>query len=186
MKSLTNGWGPTKFVDLIRSAPANVTSGLRGAFHTVSLQSYSEPLITQIINQSHYHGTRPFKSGLFISYDVEPFFSNYGRFAINGLRQSAWPHSSSPLPLNLYFAWALESDDDYFRNAIVQSANLIADQAKAEGQDLSKYTLYPNYAINGTSAVDMYGTVNAARLRKLRSKYDPDDVMGLTTFFSFD
>lgn len=183
LSTFTDGWGNMTFSDLVRSAPSNVTAGLRGAFHTVSLKSYSEPLLQQIVNQSHYYGTQLLKSAFFISYDVEPFLATYGKYA-DKLGPSAWPHSTSPLPLNLYFAWLSPSDDDYYRQAIVESANLLSNQAKAEGQDLSSYSLYPNYAITGTNATQLYGDANAATLRKAKAKYDPQNVMGLTTFFS--
>jgi len=185
LKTFTDGWGQMSFGDLVRSSPANATANQRGLFHTVSLQSYSEPLLQQIANQSNYYGTRPFKSGSFISYDVEPFLENYGKVA-NSNGGSAWPHASSPLPLNLYFAWTDPLDDDYYKSAVLATADLLTKQAKAEGQDLSSYTLYPNYAVTGTTAKQLYGSKNAATLRAAKAKYDPDNVMALTTFFSFE
>lgn len=172
------------FAELVRSALSNATSNQRGAFHTVSLQKYSEPLLQQIANQSTFYGTQLFKSGTFFSYDVEPFLTTFGRTA-NDNGGSAWLHSSSPLPLNLYFAWTSSADDDYYKQALLSTANLLTNQAKAEGQDLSSFTLYPNYAITGTTADQLYGSTNAATLRIAKAKYDPKNVMGLTTFFSF-
>lgn len=172
------------FAELVQSAPSNATTNQRGAFHTVSLQRYSEPLLQQIANQSHYYGTQLFKSGTFFSYDVEPFLSTYGHIA-NTNGGSAWPHGTSPLPLNLYFAWISPFDDEYYKKALLSTAKVLTDQAKAEGQDFSSFTLYPNYAITGTMADQLYGANNAAKLRAAKAKYDPQNVMGLTTFFSF-
>lgn len=185
INTFTEGWGPKSFSDLVRSSPANATAGQRGLFHTVSLQRYSEPLLQQIANQSHYYGTRPFRSGSFISYDVEPFAENYGRFA-NANGGSSWPHSTSPLPLNLYFAWTSALDDDYYKQAALEPARIITEQAIAEGQDLSSFSLYPNYAVAGTSATVLYGEQNAATLRAAKAKYDPTNIMGQTTSFSFE
>lgn len=170
------------FLDLVQSSPSNITSGHRGLFHTVSLQRYSEPLLKQIVNQSNYYGSQVSgESNFFISYDVEPFLNTYGK----GRFGSAWPHNTSPLPLNIYFAWFSSNDDSFFRKAAIDSANLLTNQALAEGQELSSFSLYPNYAINSTSATQLYGTDNAAILQKTKVKYDPDNVMGLTTFFDF-
>jgi hypothetical protein len=187
IKTFTDGWGTMSFGDLVQSSPANATANQRGLFHTVSLQKYSEPLLQQIVNQSNYYGTQLLKSATFISYDVEPFLSNYGQVGTNkaGSSQSAWPHSTSPLPLNIYFAWENPLDDEYYRNAALNTAKLLSDQAKAEGQDLSQFSLYPNYAISGTSANQLYGAKNAATLQRTKVKYDPKNVMGLTIFFPF-
>lgn len=181
-KAFTDGWKAQSFTDLVRSAPANATAGTRGLFHTVSLKSYSLPVIQQIANQSAYWGTRPLRSGIFISYDVEPFLQNWSD---GHAQDAAYPHSNSPLPLNLYFAWTSPLDDDFYAAAAKESARLLTALANSEGQDLSQYTLYPNYAIAGTPASDLFGAQNAARLARLKAQYDPINVMGLTTYFSF-
>ncbi|UZJ56882.1 hypothetical protein CBS101457_006202 [Exobasidium rhododendri] len=182
--TFTDGWKQMSYLDLIQSSPSNITGGTRGLFHTVSLQNYSEPLLQQIANQSNFYGTQFLRSATFISYDVEPFLSNYGKFA-NANGGSAWPHATSPLPLNIYFAWLDPLDDDYYRTAALQSASLLSQLAKQEGQDLSTFTLYPNYAMAGTTANQLYGAQNSAALRAAKAKYDPNNVMALTTFFSF-
>lgn len=181
-KTFTDGWKSQSFTDLVRSAPANATAGTRGLFHTVSLKSYSLPIIQQIANQSVYWGTRPLRSGVFISYDVEPFLQNWSD---GHAQDAAYPHKNSPLPLNLYFAWTNPLDDAFYAAAAKESARLLTDLANSEGQNLSQYTLYPNYAIAGTSPADLFGQQNAARLAQLKQQYDPSNVMGLTTYFSF-
>ena len=54
--------------------------------------------------------------------------------------------------------------------------------AISEGIYNDDYTQYPNYAISGTSAQDLYGA-NAARLSAIRSQVDPDGVMELAGGF---
>jgi hypothetical protein len=56
--------------------------------------------------------------------------------------------------------------------------------ALADGQDVSRAALYPNYAISGTPLEDMYGG-NVKRLRKIRAEIDPKDVMGLAGGWKF-
>ncbi|PWY97599.1 FAD-binding domain-containing protein [Testicularia cyperi] len=178
--TFTDDWSSRSFIDLVRSAPSNLTSGQRGAFHTVSLQRYSKELLNLIVSELKYYGTTGLlKSATFISYDVEPFLP-YSQYATD----SAWPHSTNALPLNIYFAWTDPGQDAFWQAAIKATANKIAAQAKAEGQKLDNLYLYPNYAVTGTDPAAIYGP-NLARLSALRKQYDPKDVMGLTTFFPF-
>lgn len=43
---------------------------------------------------------------------------------------------------------------------------------------------YSNYAPTGTSADQLFGVENAARVRKVRDEIDPDDVMDLAGWFN--
>jgi len=177
-------WKQQTFLSLVQSSPSEIQGGHRGLFHTLSLQKYSLPLLQQIANQTNFYGSQSGKSTNIISYDIEPFSSTYGQHAdANG--PSVYPHSNSPLPLNLYFAWDSIDDDAFFKQSALDSVALLASQAKSEGQDLDKLYLYPNYCLASTPASSMYGTDNAAALRKAKTKYDPNNIMDLTTFFSF-
>ncbi|KJZ71854.1 hypothetical protein HIM_08782 [Hirsutella minnesotensis 3608] len=181
-KTFTNDWRVRPFPDFVRSTPANATANLRGLFHTVSLKEYSLPIMQQIANQSQFWGTRPLRSGVFISYDVEPFNSDWARKTST---DAAWPHDNSPIPLNIYFAWVNPLDDDYYREAALESARLLNALADSEGQNVAQYALYPNYALYGSNAARVFGA-NAPRLARLKHQYDPEDIMGLTTYFTFN
>lgn len=176
-------WKTQTFSGLVGEAPSDLfAGGRRGAFHSVSLNNFSLSLLQQTLNQTNYWGgIGNSHSAAIISYDVEPFLAGWGVHDSKG----AYPHTTSPLPLNLYFAWTDASQDQFYANAIVESSNLLKAQAEAEGQDLSGNYIYPNYAITGTPAGAMYGATNAARLESIRKSVDPNDVMGLTTYFSF-
>lgn len=63
------------------------------------------------------------------------------------------------------------------------SVRKLRDVAVQEGIQPEGYTVYPNYAISNTTAEELYGRENAARLRSIRSAVDPDGVMGLTGGF---
>lgn len=180
-KPLTDGWKAQSFTSLVRSAPANATAGTRGLFHTVSLKGYSLPLLQTIANQSVYWGTRPFRSATFISYDVEPFLPDW---ADGNAKDAAWPHANGPLPLNLYFAWLNPADDQFYRQAAIESARLITEQANAEGQNLDQFVLYPNYALDNTPPAQVFGD-SLDRLAQLKQRFDPNDVMRQTTYFPF-
>ncbi|PWN33142.1 FAD-binding domain-containing protein [Meira miltonrushii] len=180
-KAFTNGWKAQSFSDLVRSAPANATAYQRGLFHSVQLKHYSLPMLQQIANQSAFWGSRPFRSGTFISYDVEPFLADWA----NGINtDAAWPHGNSPIPLNIYYAWSNPLDDQFYREAALESARVLNDLANSEGQQVDQFGLYPNYAIDGSTAEQVFRQ-NAPRLAQLKKQFDPQNVMGLTTYFSF-
>jgi hypothetical protein len=56
--------------------------------------------------------------------------------------------------------------------------------ALADGQNVSRAALYPNYALFGTPLEDMYGG-NVERLQKIKAAVDPEDVMGLAGGWKF-
>ena len=56
--------------------------------------------------------------------------------------------------------------------------------AIAEGiYDADRFTQYPNYALANTTAEELYGKVNAARLREIRARIDPERIMNLAGGF---
>lgn len=119
-------------------------------------------------------------SGTLISYDVEPFL-NYQDYA----QDAAWPHSAGGLPLNLYFAWVDPLDDAFWHKQMLDSVAFLAQVAEAEGQDLSPYYLYPNYALAENPSTALFGETNLAKLEAVKKEIDPEDIMGLTTYFPF-
>lgn len=56
--------------------------------------------------------------------------------------------------------------------------------AISEGIYKEDYTAYPNYAITGKTAEELYGATNAARLRQIRAQVDPNGVMELAGGFT--
>ncbi|KAF7368561.1 FAD-binding PCMH-type domain-containing protein [Mycena venus] len=174
------------FVSLVQAAPSNVTTGARGAFHTVSLLNYSPNMINAILNESVFWGTNLALAGAtFISYDVEPFLPS---IYTHSTSPSAFPPSRGPgyQPLNLYFAWAdnLLNADAIFHSALQQSAQHLTDVALAEGQAIEEAPLYTNYALYDTPLERIYGD-NLARLQSIKTRVDPDNVMGLAGGFKF-
>ncbi|CAE6412260.1 unnamed protein product [Rhizoctonia solani] len=167
------------FTSLVQASPANATYGLRGAFNTVSLKNYSQPLMDLILDQCKYWGkaaSLKWKSDLFISYDVEPFMPSMAARSKGG----AYPHDNFLMPLNLYFAWVGSLDDEWFRNAIDESARIIREQAIKEGQDIAgaKQIKYGNYAAASEDLSSIYGG-NLDRLKQLKQAYDPNNIMAL-------
>ena len=101
----------------------------------------------------------------------------------------AYPHvpSSTPLlPICVQFAWESPVDDKDFIDAVQASAETILKTAIADGQDVGgkKQIRYPNYALQNTPLSEMYGD-NVARLQRIRTAWDPENVMYLTGGFKF-
>jgi len=132
-------------------------------------------------NESNYYGALSLlHAGLLLSYDIEPF-QKYGKYATD----SAYPHANSPLPLNLFYSWKLAAEDSYWRGVMQQSVNHLTEVAKAEGIYSEDMYVYPNYALDTYTGAQLYGPTNAARLRAIQARYDPNGVMQLAGGFTF-
>ncbi|KAJ7654333.1 FAD-binding domain-containing protein [Mycena rosella] len=181
---LTEDVETRSFLSLVTSAPSNATTGSRGAFHTVSLLSYSPTMVDAIVNETNFWGAKLALAGAsFISYDIEPFLPSI--YTHNTL-PTAFPPSRGPgyQPLNLYFAWESAAFDATFHDALLQSAAHLTQVALNDGQDISGAPLYTNYALYDTPLERIYGA-NLPRLRTIKSEVDPGNVMGLAGGFRF-
>ncbi|KAI4157890.1 MAG: hypothetical protein LQ342_007925 [Letrouitia transgressa] len=168
------------FSSFAKSIPASTSANTRGAFHTLSTTSYTTAFLEAVYNETKFYGAlAAAHSGVYISYDVEPFLKTYGKKTTD----SAYPHAKSPLPLNLYFTWTLPAEDAFWRGKMQQSVDLLTAVAKREGIWDPELTAYPNYALSTYSGNQLYGSANAARLRKVKAAVDPQGVMDLTGGF---
>lgn len=128
------------------------------------------------------------KSGLFFSYNVEPFLPSHLSHANS---PSAFPTPAArqpgkaPNPLLVYFGWENPLFDDEFVAAVEESVNRLSAVAQAEGL-LSNHPLvtYGNYADAHTPLADIYGE-NLSSLRAIKAKVDPKNTMGLAGGFRF-
>ncbi|CEL58450.1 hypothetical protein RSOLAG1IB_08557 [Rhizoctonia solani AG-1 IB] len=180
---LTSDVSTRSFLSLVGASPANSTYGLRGAFNTVSVKNYSLPLLKQVLNQSTtWGGHASLKSGFFISYDVEPFLPSMNKRSKGG----AYPHDDFLVPLNLYYAWLSESQDKWYHSTLEDSARVIREQAISEGQDIggAKQIKYGNYASATEDLASLYGP-NLGRLKTIKAKYDPANIMALAGGYRF-
>lgn len=168
------------FSSFISSIPSTLAPNIRGTFNTISTSKLTPSFLAAVYNESVFYGTlMALQGATTVAYDIEPFLA-YGRYATD----SAYPHADSPLPLNIYFAWAGQENDAYWYNAIRASAAHLKQVAISEGIFPSDYTAYPNYAVHGTSSSELYGGTNAARLAQIRKRVDPDGVMELAGGFA--
>lgn len=167
------------FLSLVKSSPANATQGTRAIFNTVTVPDYTADLMSAIVNETVNWGrSLSWDSGLFISYDVEPFARGY--LQRERTSDSAFPPDrSAGVPLNIYYAWAFSGADDIMQDAARSSAARL--QALVGSKKLPRY---PNYSIMGTPLADMYGP-GVDRLRSIAQTIDPDGVMSLAGGFKF-
>ncbi|GME28882.1 FAD-binding domain-containing protein [Neofusicoccum parvum] len=169
------------FAEFVKGFPSNIVTNARGTFHTFSTSKLTPAFLAAVKNETDTLGKVGLShSGTSISYDIEPFLKTYGDNATD----SAYPHANSPLPLNLYFAWMSSDDDQFWYDAMRSSVQNLKNVAIEEGIYSSDFTAYPNYAISNTTAEELYGAKNAARLSSIRSQVDPDGVMQLAGGFS--
>ncbi|KAK3313645.1 hypothetical protein B0H66DRAFT_629614 [Apodospora peruviana] len=171
------------FSDFVAGIPAPLSQlrNPRGTFITLSTSELTQRFVEAVKAETDaISEVMALHSGTVASYDIEPF-TPYGQYATD----SAYPHESSPLPLNLYFAWVLESEDEWWHNKMRESIATLRQVAIEEGiyTDSTHFPSYPNYAITGTPAEELYGPRNAARLRVIRDRVDPDRIMELAGGF---
>ncbi|KAH7904380.1 FAD-binding domain-containing protein [Hygrophoropsis aurantiaca] len=181
---LTKDISTRSFLSLVTSSPSNATAGSRGIFNTVSVLNYPIALIDAIVNETVFYGTTlGLATGVFISYDIEPFLPT---LFDHSSTPSAYPPSRTQglLPLNIYYAWELPTSDSLFQQAATTSAAYLKSIAVAEGQDVENAAVYGNYAIYSTPLADIYGA-NVPQLESLKAAVDPNNVMGLAGGFKF-
>ena len=115
-------------------------------------------------------------------YIIEPFELD---FLTHG-GPSAYPpdRSLAVFPSMVYVTWTNASVDGFITDAIRLSTASLIEAGIQDGQDLKDAALYVNYALFGTPVERMYGG-HLEWLRKIRKKYDPEDVMGLAGGWKF-
>lgn len=184
VKPVQDTWGPTTITEIVKSAPSNVTIGLRGYFHVASIQHYTRTIFDVALKEIDKLNNDPLHSGFYFHVAIVPAGKNYGEYA-NQTNSSPFPFYKSPQSMEFYFGWVNPLDDNFYHQAIKNIVKLVQRQARAEGQQIDDLPLYPNYAIFDTPAMKLFGPENLARLRKIKERYDPRETMRLTTWFPF-
>ncbi|KAF5337661.1 hypothetical protein D9758_012993 [Tetrapyrgos nigripes] len=169
------------FPSLIQTWPSELVAHQRGIFNVAPVVNLTRNIVDALLNESKFWGERlQFHSGSFVTYDIEPFLPSI----LSSSASSAWPptRDTAFLPQNIAFLWLDPSQDEDFFDAARQSAEQIKRVALAEGQKVEGASPYPNYAIFDTPVELIYGD-NLSRMRSIKAKVDPNNVMGLTGGF---
>jgi len=174
MPALLTNVSTRSLVSLIEAS--STFPGTRGVFHTVAVEAYDQVFLDAIINETITWGQKIGSApGAFIGYTMEPFLPSLLTHGSN----SAYPPVRTQvfLPTCIIFSWDLESSDQTMYDAVKQSEAHLTAVAKHSGQNLDNAPLYNNYAMFDTPLQKMYGD-NLVRLKKIKSVYDPFNVMG--------
>ena len=117
----------------------------------------------------------------------EPFLSSTMLFQGVVSSPSAYPpdRTFGYTPFGIVYSWDDAKYDEDFHNAIWESTRRVTQAAIEEGQDIQYAPKYPNYAMYDTPMEEMYGEKNLERLRELKKRVDPENVMGLAGGFKF-
>ncbi|KAJ7621508.1 FAD-binding domain-containing protein [Mycena polygramma] len=168
------------YLSLIQSANTDLTAGMRGLYSTVSHTAVTLSLTTAMRNETNFYGALLQPDTLVLNgYVIEPFLPDaYHR----GLSPTAYPpdRSENIHPMNIYYAWTDTNFDEVMLKTSRASTRHLQNVAAAEG--ILASAMYPNYALFGTPLERFYGE-NIDRLREIKGRVDPFDVMSLTGGF---
>ncbi|KAI3616290.1 putative fad dependent oxidoreductase [Moniliophthora roreri] len=100
---------------------------------------------------------------------------------------SAYPHPPGRFvcPSVLELDWEDPASDEFFVNAMSKAQRAIQARAIEEGQSFPDDILYNNYAPASTPLELIYGD-NLGRLREIKRRIDPENIMGLAGGFKID
>ncbi|KAN0114373.1 hypothetical protein V8E52_006869 [Russula decolorans] len=153
-------------------------------FDGVPVLRYTEPIIKAFKNETKFWGDRlkEYDDSVLLVYSFEAFEPDF----LSHGGPSAYPpnRSLAVFPSSMYFGWANASTDGIMADAMRRSAASLVEAGIQNGQDLKNAAPYVNYALFGTPLKTMYGG-HLGRLREIRKKYDPDNVMGLAGGWKF-
>ncbi|KAF8869588.1 hypothetical protein CPB84DRAFT_972701 [Gymnopilus junonius] len=133
------------------------------------------PLWLHVVIQAITHPARTTNdatSRKLLTYSVEPFLPN----VLSHGSPSAYPSNRSVAfsPFPIY--------DAQLQKFTKTAAQRIQNAAEKDGIVVSPF--YPNYAITDTPLEAMHGE-NVEKLKKIKARVDPSDVMGLAGGFKF-
>ncbi|KAF8915512.1 hypothetical protein CPB85DRAFT_1217667 [Mucidula mucida] len=182
--AISSNVGTRSYKDYVASNTEISQINLRTAIHTLSLLDHSQPVVDAIANETTFWGSRfaaQTAETFILGYYMEPFLPN---ILSHNSEPTAYPPSrdATLFPFAVLYAWSSSDMDDYFLDAMRSSVEQIKAAAVADGQAIEDAALYPNYALYDTPTSRIFGD-NLERLRAIKARVDPNDVMGLAGGF---
>lgn len=159
------------------------TPDLRGRMACIMVTTYTRTLIDEAEKHAKVLSLlMAANQGIRVSFEIWPFHKN----AFNGVRRedSAWPHEEGKVfgPLVGWFEWSGKDNDKYWLEKISNSLKELRKVALKENCTTENLPMYLNITLEDTSVKDIYRD-HYEELKRLRHKYDPNNVMGLAAGF---
>ncbi|KAG1741127.1 hypothetical protein EDB19DRAFT_1706487 [Suillus lakei] len=143
---------------------------VRARWGTVMVSHFTRELLDEIEKQSRLAASKmKDNQGKTAVIDIWPFLPSM----FDTSTSAAWPHKKGQPngPLLVCFQWEGESNDMYWIGLMMQIL-----------QSIQKLPKYCNTSLADTPVKDIYKK-HLSKLRLIRAKYDPDDMMGRTGGF---
>ncbi|KIJ54878.1 hypothetical protein M422DRAFT_152673, partial [Sphaerobolus stellatus SS14] len=159
---------------------------LRGsiATQTVPIIRFTKRIVDAIVNQTIFLGLSDLinRTDGLINLAIEPFQSSLYDHSTGG----AFPHSAAHpgTPFLVYLGYTDPEADAVALATARTAASVIQQITIEEGQSSKDAILYNNYAQKGTDLRLIFGG-NLPLLRTVRAKYDPHDLLSLTSGWRF-
>ncbi|KAG8905914.1 hypothetical protein FRB99_007994 [Tulasnella sp. 403] len=154
------------------------TDNARGRFGCIMVSNFTRPLIDAVAEQARIasESLKP-RNGRLVLVDIWPFLQTAYDSSPPGW--TAWPHKKGKVfgPLLAYFLWDKAEDDDFWVKKMERILKNLRTVALREGCTTNDAPVYSNCALAENTTVEDVYKGNLERLKKLRRKYDPDDVM---------
>ncbi|EMD34615.1 hypothetical protein CERSUDRAFT_116778 [Gelatoporia subvermispora B] len=150
---------------------------LRGRFGCIMVSKYTKPLLDKMAEEAEKSASYLKKRrGNMIMVDAWPVHS---AIFDNSPPGAAWPHErGKPFgPMLAYFLWEDEQDDEFWLTKLKGTLNRIRTVARNLGLTTSNPAYYSNLSLESVPAKSIYRG-NMKRLSKVKTEYDPLDVMG--------
>ncbi|ESK84493.1 FAD-binding domain-containing protein [Moniliophthora roreri MCA 2997] len=158
--------------------PRTIRNTVPITHYTVGILDEMKAQLQRIVNETR-DSNRSFIS---LVITTEPFVQPNAHST-----DSAYPHPSDRFvcPSVIELDWQDPASDEFFVNLVAETQQAIQTRAIQEGQSSPNAILYNNYAPANTPLELIYGD-NLSRLREVKRRVDPENVMGLAGGFKID
>ncbi|KAF9038025.1 FAD-binding domain-containing protein [Panaeolus papilionaceus] len=186
LPAVTSDLRTRSYLSMIQASPPSPVENPRGLFEAVPRRDITSQFLNATLSELLSAGqSLTTRENTYILFMVEPFLPNILQHTH---LPSAYPpnRNQAYLPCNIAAAWPDAASDSVYYQAVkgmgsrlrALTQSLTNNPANSNNQP----PRYPNYALYDTPLQDIFGA-NLPKLKKLKSKVDPKNVMGLAGGF---